>query len=369
VTLTAAREGNGGGGKVTFAISDTGIGISLYEQAKLFQDFSQADSSTTRRYGGTGLGLAISQRLCGMMGGTISMESRVGVGTTFTVELPANNEATTGGPRPSSPSSPAAGGSGDAVTNIVLVVDDDETVRDQMRRFFVREGCDVVTARDGAEALSLARQLKPALITLDVLMPGADGWSVLQDLKRDQDLQAIPVVMVTIADERNRGHALGAAEYLVKPVDPNELRKVLSRFRRHSQSLSQLRVLIVDDDETARLQWRRALAGEGCLIDEAENGKMALERLGDTRPDLILLDLMMPEMNGFEFLVELRKIPACTALPVVVVTAASLTEEDHQLLNSSVESVLAKSDHTRDELLDELRQIAARYVFEDRADG
>jgi adenylate cyclase len=156
----------------------------------------------------------------------------------------------------------------------------------------------------------------------------------------------------------------------VKPVGREELRKVVERYRRRSPELSQLRILVVDDDEDARLQWRHTLAGEGYQIDEAQNGKVALEKLAEVSPDLVLLDLMMPEMNGFEFLVELRKVPAWKELPVIVVTAATLSAEDHRLLNGSVERVLAKGDYTRDEILDELRQIAARYVSsEDRSDG
>ena len=225
-----------------------------------------------------------------------------------------------------------------------------------MRRFLVREGCDVVTAKDGTEGLKLARQVKPALITLDVQMPGRDGWSVLQELKADRELANIPVVMLTIVDEKNRGYALGAAEYMTKPIERDALRKLVTKYRSGAAGPSRFRVLIVEDDENTRQQWRRILSREGCEVNEAENGRLALERLTQALPDLIILDLIMPEMDGFEFLVELRKQPAFKTVPVVVVTAATLSEEDHRRLNGGVERVLAKTAFSRDELLDELRR-------------
>ncbi len=248
-------------------------------------------------------------------------------------------------------------------SNVILVIDDDETVRDQMRRFLVREGCDVVTAKNGTEGLTLARQVKPALITLDVQMPDRDGWSVLQELKADHELVNIPVVMLTILDEKNRGYALGAAEYMTKPIEPEGLRKLIAKYRPGRGDPSMFRVLIVEDDEMTRLHWRRMLTSEGCQVSEAENGRVALERVAQAQPDLIFLDLIMPEMDGFEFLIELRNNPAFKAVPVLVVTAASLSEEDHQRLNGGVERVLSKSTLSRDQLLEELRELVARHVL------
>lgn len=361
VVIAAAREKADEAEGVLFTVADTGIGITPQQMENLFQEFSQADSSTTRKYGGTGLGLVISQRLCRAMGGHITVGSNPGVGTKFTVWLPSAIDAplTLAGP-PIPVFGVDAEDGARVVPNVVLVVDDDETVRDQMRRFLVREGCDVVTARDGAEGLKLARQMKPALITLDVLMPGRDGWSVLQELKSDPELANIPVVMLTMADERNRGYALGAADYIVKPIEREALRKLIAKFR-SGASGSALRVLIVEDDENARQQWRRILSTEGCDVDEAENGRIALERLIRAPPDLIILDLIMPEMDGFEFLVELRQQPAFKAVPVVVVTAATLSDEDHRRLNGGVERVLAKAAFSRNELLEELRNTVALY--------
>lgn len=375
VTIGATCAKHDGGGGVIFTVADTGIGMTPQQMTNLFQEFSQADSSTTRKYGGTGLGLAISQRLCRAMDGQITVDSTPGAGTKFTVWLPSAIDV---GPTLEEQPAPGTGVAADdhvrLVSNVVLVVDDDKAVRDQMRRFLAREGCDVVTARNGAEGLNLARQVKPALITLDVLMPGCDGWSVLQELKADPELASIPVVMLTMADKRNRGYALGAADYLMKPIDRDALRKLIAKFWSGAPSPA-LRVLIVEDDENTRQQWRRILSTEGCDVDEAENGRVALERLIRAPPDLIILDLIMPEMDGFEFLVELRKQPAFKAMPVVVVTAATLGKEDHRRLNGGVERVLAKTAFSRNELLEELRKMVARYIVKrsspdkDRRDG
>ena len=367
VTVDVKREPLDGDAGVVFTVADTGIGMTPRQLGNMFQEFSQADSSTTRKYGGTGLGLAISQRLCRMMGGSISVESDAGVGTKFTVRLPGTVDMHPALPKPNqeephvSNLTLAANHSVSVTSNVILVIDDDETVRDQMRRFLVREGCDVVTAKDGTEGLILAQKVKPAFITLDVQMPGLDGWSVLQELKADRELAKIPVVMLTIVDEKSRGYALGAAEYVTKPIEQDALRKLVAKYRSATADPSRFRVLIVEDDEITRQQWRRMLIGESCDVTEAENGRVALERLAQARPALVLLDLIMPEMDGFEFLVELRKKPGLKAVPVVVVTAATLSDEDHRRLNGGVERVLAKSAFSGDELLEELRELVTRY--------
>jgi adenylate cyclase len=364
VTVEATRTDEGN--CVIFSVADTGIGMTPQQMTNLFQEFSQADSSTTRKYGGTGLGLAISRRLCHAMGGSITVDSISGIGTTFTVRLPAAPDRVAGFPirtiarsRGRIPDRMRVDRQLDS--NVVLVIDDDEIVRDQMRRLLVREGYDVVTAKDGIEGVNLARKVKPALITLDVLLPGPDGWSVLQELKADNELADIPVVMLTIIDEKHQGYALGAAGYVTKPIDQENLRKLLARYRTDRGDPSQLRVLIVEDDETTRQQWSRMLSSEGCIVSEAGNGRDALEYLAQVRQDLILLDLIMPVMDGFEFLAELRQRPDLRSLPVVVVTAASLCNEDHRRLNGGVERVLAKTAFSCEEILEEVRELAARY--------
>ena len=365
VTLAVERETADGDGQIRFRVSDTGIGMTREQLGRLFQEFTQADSSTTRKYGGTGLGLAISQRLAALMGGTIEVESEPGVGTSFTVRLPARGTA-----KAEAPAEPAPVPLGVAAAiplsdarrraDRVLVVDDDATVRDLMRRFLSREGFDVVTAESGAEALVAARTLHPSVITLDVLMPDMDGWSVLQEMKSDPELSGIPVIMVTILDEKQKGIALGASDHLNKPIDRGRLAEILARFR--SPGSATPRVLVVEDDTATRTMMRRLLIGEGWQVAEAADGREALERMGGERPDLILLDLMMPGMDGFEFLAACRKVPDYAGIPVIIVTAADLTDHDHQRLNGGVEHILRKAAFEQDELLMQIRQLVGRYA-------
>jgi PAS domain S-box-containing protein len=363
VGLAVASVGAGNAAALTFTVSDSGIGMSPEQVAKLFQDFSQADSSTTRKYGGTGLGLAISRRLCRLMGGDVTVESAPGAGSTFTARLPRHGAAADASPGAAAhPGAPAPTDAERGRGGKVLVIDDEQTVRDLMRRFLAREGFDVVTAKDGREGLELARQLRPALITLDVLMPEFDGWSVLQTLKGDPELAQIPVLMLTILDEKQKAYALGAADYMTKPLDRDRLRALLARYGTPGSR----RILVVDDDADNRRRLARVLESEGWQVSEAENGRVALERLTGSPPDLIVLDLMMPEMDGFEFLVHLRKNEALRAVPVVVVTAATLTEADRARLNGGVERVLQRSDFQTDDLLAEVRALV-RQAF-DRAE-
>jgi len=342
VSLEARRERADTGDWITVSVADTGIGMAPEQLARLFQEFSQADTSITRKYGGTGLGLAISRRLCRMMGGDITVESELGQGSRFTLRVPAP-AAEVAKPPPTQAIAPLG--------SRVLVIDDEETVRDLMRRFLTREGLEVVTAKDGVEGLAIARELKPALITLDVLMPSLDGWSVLKALKADPELADIPVVMLTILDEKNKGYALGAADYVTKPIDRERFQAVLARYRGPEPSK---RVLIVEDDPDTRSWLSRTLQDNGWVVMEAGNGRAALEQLAEAAPDLVLLDLMMPEMDGFEFLEEFHRTDAGHRIPVVVITAADLSQDDHERLNGSVLKVLQKSAHSREELLAEL---------------
>jgi GAF domain-containing protein/DNA-binding response OmpR family regulator len=351
VSLTVAREATATGDRVAFAVRDTGIGMTPEQMARLFQEFSQADAATTRKYGGTGLGLALSRRLCRMMGGDITVESQPGTGSTFTIRLPATVSDTR--PEPAAPAPAEAAPDG---WSTVLVIDDEPAVRDLMQRFLGREGFRVVVAPSGDEGLRLARELSPDAITLDVMMPGMDGWAVLSALKADPELADIPVVMLTMVDDRNLGYALGAADYLTKPLDRERLVAVLNRYRQD------LPVLVVDDDETLRELTRRLLEREGYRVVEADNGRAALARVGETPPGVILLDLMMPEMDGFEFVAELRRQDAWRAIPIIVMTVKDLTPEDHQRLNGYVERILQKGAATREALLSDVRELVGACV-------
>jgi CheY-like chemotaxis protein len=222
----------------------------------------------------------------------------------------------------------------------------------------------VVTAATGVDGLRRAREVRPAAITLDVLMPDLDGWTVLAALKGDPELADIPVVFVTILDERTKGYSLGATDYLVKPVDRERLAQVLERLCGDRPSR---RILLVEDDATTRAVIHHALEGAGWAIAQAENGRVALARVAAERPDAILLDLMMPEMDGFEFLAELRRHAPWRDIPVLVLTAMDLTDEDRRRLNGEVERIIQKSAYDRDELLREVGRVLAACVARDRA--
>jgi hypothetical protein len=339
---------------IRMSVTDSGIGIPPEKIDHVFDEFSQADETTTRDYGGTGLGLPISRRFCQMMGGDITVESTVGTGSTFTIRLPLEvvevAEEAAGEHPPVVIPEPGE-------EQVVLVVDDDPTALDLLGRTLQEAGVKVVTASEGQEALHLARTLHPAAITLDVLMPGIDGWEVLRELKADPATQDIPVIMVTMTDDRELGYALGATEFLTKPVQRAQLVQLLERLASED---GERRALVVDDKLENREVLRRALEQEGWQVSEAENGQVALEKLAEQTPSLILLDLMMPVMDGFEFVMEMHKRDSSSAIPIVVVTAKDITEEDRRRLNGDVVGLIEKRGLDREALLAQLReQVAA----------
>jgi len=329
---------------IELAISDTGIGMTAEQQAKLFEEFSQADASTARHYGGTGLGLAISRKLARMMGGDVTVTSAPGKGSVFTVRLPAGSDAPTR----------AAAGHRRPSGDCVLVIDDDATARDLVAHHLEAEGFSVATAAGGLEGLKRARELRPIAITLDVMMPDLDGWSVLAALRQDSELAEIPVIMVTILDEQRRSAALGAAGYLTKPVNRERLHQLVQRYRAPAPPT---RVLLVDDDPVHRERVRAWLEGRQWSVREAANGREALTRLQDDKPDVILLDLMMPEMDGFQVVDALQEEADWRDIPVIVVTARDLDREDRERLNSGVQSVLVKEAFRPADLVERIRRL------------
>ena len=354
IVLSVRREATRDGDLVTFAVADNGIGIASEHVGKLFEEFTQADGSTTRNFGGTGLGLAITKRFCEMMGGHVSVESKLGEGTTFIVRLPAEvaapemEEAVVSEGHAPKEAAVQPDHFEERTRPTVLVIDDDPEARDLLQRFLNKEGFDAVIASGGEEGLSLAKKLRPAAITLDVLMPHVDGWAVLKSLKADPQLSSIPVVMLTMVDDKSMGYTLGAAEYLTKPIDRRCLLEVLSNYADDGAPQS---VLIVDDDAETREMLCRLLQKEGWDAAEAANGKIALERVADDPPALIILDLIMPVMDGFGFVMELRKVAAWREIPVIVVTAKDITDEDRRRLNGGVVSILQKGAYNCEDLL------------------
>jgi PAS domain S-box-containing protein len=359
VKLSLSRTVNGAGApQVSFTVSDTGIGMTQEQLDRLFQAFTQADSSTTRNFGGTGLGLTITRHFCTMLGGDIEVTSEPGSGSRFTIRLPdrtIRSEATELDQE--SRQVPLTGKSTHTLT--VLVVDDDPTVHDVLSATLRREGYKVLHAVDGDEAVEIMRKTPPDIVTLDVMMPNVDGWSVLGIMKSDPALQHIPVIMLTIVDDRNLGFSLGASEFMTKPIDRARLVALIERFARtHSGSST---VLIVDDDPDVRTIVRQAVEGVGMQAAEAFNGEKALEWLkSNPRPALILLDLMMPEVDGFQFLTRLNEERSLRDIPVVVLTAKTLGEEDRIFLAERTILVLSKSTQPIGSLGHALAVIAAR---------
>ena len=348
VTLSVGHAAEDG--LVRFDISDTGIGIPPDRWDTVFKEFSQADESTTRIYGGTGLGLPISRRFCRMMGGDVTVASEPGAGSTFTILMPAHVEPATTG-EVSQEDLPQSDGP------LVLVIDDDPAARELIGRIVSRDGFRVVTASGGEDGLRKARELRPLAITLDVVMPGTDGWRVLTDLKAEPGLQDIPVIMVSMLDEGRLAQALGAAEFMTKPVDRERLCGILGRYRDEKPIAP---VLIVEDDPGAREMLKRLLEKEGWPTVVAENGRDGLEKVAQERPALIFSDLMMPVMDGFEFIETLRRNVEWRDIPVIVLTAKGLTDEDRQRLSGQVERVLDKGSEDPEALLARLRGLVGK---------
>jgi len=371
--------------QILLVVRDTGIGMTPDQLGRIFEAFMQADSSTTRKYGGTGLGLPISRNFCLLMGGDLLVESEYGKGSTFTIVLPAKvspkttaeqsrtdkagNDAgksslANGNSQASSDTSLIQTNGSAALANAahatapagatILVIDDDAIVRDITSRNLTREGYRVILASDGHSGLNLAHAEKPAAIVLDILMPGMDGWAVLSALKKDPTLRPIPVILASQIDEKEVGFALGADDYLIKPIDKDRLITVL---RRHLDPRDARPLLLVEDDKPTREMVQRLLAKEPFAIDVAEHGRAALEHLehAPQLPALILLDLLMPVMDGFEFLARLRERAAWCDIPVIVLTAMDLTATERDLLLSKAKYILPKASTGKVELIEKIR--------------
>ena len=366
IKVAAERQIMDGIDWVIFRVSDTGIGLSSDQIVRLFQSFTQADASTTRKFGGTGLGLALTRRFCQMMGGDVTVHSVPGEGSVFTIKLPGTVTEPVAEPAlPFEDRREASQVPNDvsidaeplpALRTCVLVIDDDPLQRDLMQRYLRKEGFTVCTANGGAQGLRLARQLLPAAITLDVMMPDIDGWGVLAALKGDATLCEIPVIMLTMVDDAERGFTLGASEYATKPVNRRRLSQILKKYTCLKPPCP---VLVIDDDPVSRSLTRTILEKEGWVASEARNGLEALRTMEHNRPRLIFLDLMMPEMDGFEFAAEVRRHPEWRSIPIVVITAQDLTAEERKRLNGNVEKILRKDGDSRESILEQVRDLLA----------
>jgi CheY-like chemotaxis protein len=347
---------------ITFDVADTGIGISKDQLGKVFEAFVQAENSTTRNYGGTGLGLTLTKRFCELLGGTLQAESEPGKGSRFTLLLPAQIDTPRSEPEVVVPrnrmNTADADRSIESGTDTVLVVDDDPAMLDLFGRFLEGEGFLVVTASTGEEGLARAKALHPAAVVLDVMLPIMDGWDVLRAMKKDPAIADIPVVMVSTLDNHEMGYALGVSDYLTKPIDRHQLLLILDKYRTPVLGT----ILVVDDDPDVAKFLTEQVPDPGWEMIGMKNGREALQWLGTHRPSLILLDLSMPEMDGFAFVSELQRHEELDLIPIIVLTAKDVTADERRRLDGSVERILRKGAFDQSELLQALRRYLRRPV-------
>jgi CheY-like chemotaxis protein/anti-sigma regulatory factor (Ser/Thr protein kinase) len=344
----SAREVSG---NIEIDVADTGIGISPESLEKIFQEFQQADVSTTREYGGTGLGLSISRSLARLLGGDLLVTSEEGDGSTFTLTFPIEYSKIEQDVEAEKPENIQ-------VENgyLVLVIDDNEDAIFLLRESLEEAGYRVAVARNGEEGIALAKKLKPFAITLDIMMPRKDGWQVLYDLKLDQDTRAIPVIMVSIVDKKALGFRLGAADYIVKPLRDDQILGSLEKLKRKNGDEPIKKLLVVDDDPNIADMVEQLLENDDFQIESASDGLAALKKIRKNRPDAILLDLIMPRLDGFGLLDELKKDPALEGLPVIVLTAKHLEESERNTLMESAGRVILKQGLSSNSLLAEIKK-------------
>jgi len=350
ITLEVMREIREHGDWIIFQVKDTGIGLAEEQQQRIFQEFTQAEARTSSKYGGTGLGLALTKKFCELMKGSVKVESALAEGSTFTIELPASIDK---------PVMVARGTDGTArllqagEKPLVLLVDDDIPSQDLMKRYLLSEGFEIEIAGTASEGFELAEAHLPSAIILDILLPDKDGWTLLSQLKSHRKLAMIPVIVMSSLDDKNQGFSLGASEYLPKPVSRAQLRSVLNKYKLSEHTAE---ALVIDDDDLTREMLRGLLERDGWSVKLADHGKIALDILQTTTPSIILLDLMMPEMDGFAFLEEIKKHEHLKKVPVVILTAMDISSEEEALLTGKVESILQKGAYRKEELLQILRQ-------------
>ncbi len=356
ILLTARQDGE----NLRVAVVDTGIGISAEALPRIFKEFQQADTSTTRQYGGTGLGLSISRNLAHLLGGDLNVDSEPGVGSTFTLIIPLQLRKSPLAvleelPAPL-PAANAVSSSAAHVKKHVLVIDDDPDAVYLLQENLNRQEFEITGTRSGREGLRLARELQPQAILLDVIMPGADGWQILHDLKNNPATAKIPVILLTIVDKKALGFRLGAAAYLLKPLDPAAVRDALNQVVGAVRA-QQTRVLVVDDDPNVAEMLRQFLPEDEFQLDTALDGLLGLEAVAANRPDIVLLDIMMPRLDGFGVIESLRADPQTRDLPIIVISAKELTAAETLRLRESVSSVVKKQGFQGKKLAQEIHAV------------
>lgn len=352
ITIGARRKD----GSIELSVADTGIGIARENLDKIFDEFRQVDGSSTREYGGTGLGLAITKRLVNLLGGGIRVESELGKGSTFTINIPV----TLDGVEAISLNERAFRIDPDKAT--ILAVDDDPSAIYVIKRYLEGEGYQVIPAHDGHEAVRLAREIRPSAITLDIMIPGKDGWEVINELKGDPATRDIPIVIVSVLENKALGFSLGATDYLTKPVERETVLNTLGRLLppRCSGMNCAAKVLVVDDDPVHIMAMKAVLADKGYEVMVAPGGREAMELLKETTPCVIILDIMMPEVDGFMVIEELKKSKEKRGIPIIIMTAKDITDDDKKRLNGSILDIVKKGLFAEEEVLKDLRNIVER---------
>lgn len=384
ILFTVEREAIAGRDWVSFIVADEGIGMSSEQLDRLFKPFTQADPSTTRKYGGTGLGLAITKRFTEMMGGSVVVDSALGNGSSFTIRLPAsvqsNSHSAVFADEQQSKTSSTISASTNEIdptkqyqqqiadaqqaqthSHVILVIDDDPVVRDLLYNYLIKLGYYTVTAENGQQGLTLAEQIQPQAITLDVIMPEMDGWMVLSELKKNTKTLDIPVIILSLVEDKSIGYSLGAAEYLHKPIDRHELGRILNKYL-ESNTINTHRILLVEDDDETRNALASMLRKHQIKVLLAENGRIALDILVTQAVDLIITDLIMPEVDGFEFINRLKQNEQLNNTPIVVLAPQETSADDRTLLNQSVSYVLEKGAYDLERLFKEIEACLAQII-------
>jgi signal transduction histidine kinase/DNA-binding response OmpR family regulator len=351
VTVKAERVDD----RLRIAVTDTGIGIAKEDIRRVFKEFQQVDSGVNRKQQGTGLGLALTRSFALLHGGDVRVESELGKGSRFTIDLPLEAR---------SPNRPPKGGveidlaNGDASRPLIIVVEDDPSAAEILARQIERVGFRTKIARTGADAVSMAKELKPAALTLDILLPDTDGWDVLTSLKGDDATSDIPVIVISVVDNPALGTALGALDYFVKPVDPKELVNRLSNYNfKHKTGSRQTSVLVVDDEEANRDWLKQVLEPAGFTAILAKGGQEAIELARSRKPDVVMLDLLMPDVDGFDVVAALGENEATRQIPIIVLTAKHLNEGDIDQLNGRVATILKRGTTGAVDLLGQLQVV------------
>jgi signal transduction histidine kinase/CheY-like chemotaxis protein len=354
-TITLSASQANGGTAIQFSVKDTGIGIEEHQLSSLFDAFTQAKFAHSGRHPGAGLGLAITRRLARMMGGDCTVESVAGSGSVFRLTLPITPREEK--PLPAVPANDLEADSfaqaGEA--KCILVVDDDEATLDLMTRWLEPLGYQVVVALDGETGLRLARQFRPSLVLLDAWLPGRSGYDILSELRKDPVVGNTPVILVTVDDDRARGLACGASDYLRKPVSEETLANVLGVYDRGCSG----EVLVIEDDDDAAELIKRCLEQVGFSTQRASNGREGLEMATAKRPSAIVLDIRLPELDGFAVIEGLAAAERLSEVPVVVVSGCDMSLAQHRLLAAAGHRVFTKGVVTPREIAQSLREMVA----------